>query len=412
MLLNIVMNSFVLIACSQFIMCCNSVFGKLLILQYEYIYISFRKKFMKKKNLLYFLLPLMFACSSPKGDIPVLDMEYAIDHPVKFDLGEYVSNIKYIPLETNDNCLIKSIRNVITYKNDIYISRSNFLYKFSLKGKFIKEIGTQGRGPAEFKEIPTLSLDSTKNELCISENSTIVRYDTTGNFISRHKIEELDFQAIYKVDSNGNYFFKLPHAPKEKIAIKIYDKNLKLLKNIKNTIVKDEGYSHQAELVNYNGDFYYNSLVNDTIFSIDKNFNKKAHWVIDYGKYKIPINEMSFFKPSFIRGYHSTCFYIGKNINLFTLSKQAFCEGFALYFNKQDKLIRPEYKEGDKYLGIMMNGLEWQIEDFNDDEIIMSLEPIELLENIDKVKDPKLKALSVNLKEESNPILAIVKIKE
>ena len=70
-------------------------------------------------------------------------------------LDSVVSKITVVPLETNDNCLIRELLPKIKcHQGLIYIN--NFfkeLLVFDLNGNFIREIGNRGNGPGEFIEV-------------------------------------------------------------------------------------------------------------------------------------------------------------------------------------------------------------------------------------------------------------------
>jgi len=353
----------------------------------------------------------MFACASPKTDIPVLDVEKAMTNPVDFDLAEYIDEIKYVKLETRPDCLVGGINRVLDINDEYYLSSWNQLYKFSSTGRFIRQIGKLGRGPAEFGMISEMSYNKVQNELCISDYDEIVKYDTCGNFIKRGKLQTLGRLATFKINDKGNYLFKMPHAPKEKIALNVYDENLSILKTFSNSIIREKGISFQARLACFNKKIYYNSLVNDTIFSIDESLKRKAEMILDYGRFKIQPNQMEYNASSFKKGYNIVSFYIGNNICLFSLFRGMKYKGYFLYFNKKEKIVNPKIISKDLKLGIVINSLEWQIEDFCNGNMILSIDPVELLDNMDKIKDPELLKMCKNLKEEDNVILASVHIK-
>jgi len=338
-------------------------------------------------------------------------LEYAKNHPVDFDLGKYVSKAKYVRLETKRKCLIGAVNRLMLINNDIYLSAYRCIYKFSSSGRFVRQIGWRGRGPAELKEVSEMSFNKTNNELCVSEYDAIVKYDTSGSYIGREKLKGMDIASSYKVDSKGRYFYKKPHAPKENIAAEVYDKDLKLIKRYNNSIIRDKGSSFQPRITSYDGRFYYNSLVNDTIFSIDEELNKSPDMILDFGKMKLPMNKYSYSENYFEKGLFTTGILVGENVRLIIVDCIKEYEGYFLYFNEQQKLIYPNHINKEEFLGIKMNGLNWKILDFSNGNIVMSIEPLELLENRDKIKDANLRELCNNLKEEDNPILAIVRIK-
>ena len=367
---------------------------------------------MRKLYYLSLVLFMLLGCNNTKNEMPVLDVQYAIDHPVDFDLGEYVSTIKYIPLETNKECLLGSISNVVFYGDKMYISLINSLYKFSSKGRFIKKIGGKGRGPAEFQFVCKLSINPIKNELCISDLNQLVRFDTLGNFIARDKINEVSRLTSIQVDAKGNYLLKHPNGPKQDVTVDVYDADLKPIKSIMNSITRNVGTSYNARMSQYDGKYFYNSPINDTIYSVDEDYNNRAEMVLNFGKYKSAPEDIDYFNKKLRNVYRSDVLYFGDNLKLMNLSSKHKYMGCMLYFNKLNKLIHPKHIKDSKYLGINMNGIEWQVKTCSNGDFILSIDALELLDNKDKIKDPKLMKLCETLTEESNPILAVVRIKK
>lgn len=367
---------------------------------------------MKKLKYLGFIFLGMLSCTSIKQELPVLDVEYAINNPVKFDLCEYVKSSKYIALETKKECLLSSFGSVHFYGKDIYLSTRKSIYKFSEYGKFIKQLGHHGRGPGEYNYIFDLSINKKKQELCVSDYKSVVRYDTTGNFIAKNRMENSTGIATIKVNTDGLYFLRHPHSPKDTVAIEIFDKDFKLVKEIKNSIVRQVGTHYQARMSEYDGKFFYNSLVNDTIFSVDRKLENHPEMILDFGKYKSAPSDIDYFNKNLRNVYTSDSFIIGDNLTILNLGSKRESRGFMLYFDKLNKLIHPIYTKESTYRGIMMSGLEWRIEDAINGSFILSIDPVELLENIEKIQDKDLKKIAKNINEESNPVLAIVRIKE
>ena len=64
--------------------------------------------------------------------------------------GDIFKTISFIPLETNDTCLLGTASRII-YKNAIYyIKSNNRIYLFDDKGDIIRIINRHGDGPEEY----------------------------------------------------------------------------------------------------------------------------------------------------------------------------------------------------------------------------------------------------------------------
>ncbi|MBN1767929.1 MAG: 6-bladed beta-propeller, partial [Prolixibacteraceae bacterium] len=65
------------------------------------------------KNYIFTLIFIfLFSCIDKKESTEIIHLDDAIDNVVSIDLNVLTDSIRYIPLETNDNCLISRIRKV------------------------------------------------------------------------------------------------------------------------------------------------------------------------------------------------------------------------------------------------------------------------------------------------------------
>ena len=88
---------------------------------------------------------------------------------------------QFIPLETNDSCLIASVSDMVFDSSRLYLidGKSNLVFAFSLSGEFISQVGNVGSGPSEYQYPVNLHIDKTKQELIVADANTpkLVYYD-------------------------------------------------------------------------------------------------------------------------------------------------------------------------------------------------------------------------------------------
>lgn len=96
------------------------------------------------------------------------------------DLTEKI-DCQFIPLETNDSCLIASVSDMVFDSSRLYLidGKSNLVFAFSLSGEFISQVGDVGSGPSEYQYPVNLHIDKTKQELIVADANTpkLVYYD-------------------------------------------------------------------------------------------------------------------------------------------------------------------------------------------------------------------------------------------
>ena len=122
---------------------------------------------------------------------------------IDIDKAEEVNNILYsslfkspksIILETNENCLIKSVGGVQVYRDRIYIldKETKNLFVYDINGVFQQKIGSVGSGPGEFLGISDFTIDTQGNIIYLLDDYTnnMYKYDAiSGKFIEKIKIE-------------------------------------------------------------------------------------------------------------------------------------------------------------------------------------------------------------------------------
>ena len=108
---------------------------------------------------------ILFSCVHPSKDdfiqqdsFETIPIEYGLNREPRMKLSEFVKDIKFIPLELTDECLLRGVERAEITDEYIYVvdkpdHRSPCVYQFDHKGNFIRRIGSQGQGPEEFIEM-------------------------------------------------------------------------------------------------------------------------------------------------------------------------------------------------------------------------------------------------------------------
>ena len=83
--------------------------------------------------------------------IPITDMETDYGK-----LSDFAEDIKMIPLEFKDECILGEIRKVVMSDSYIFIMERNNpkgVYVFDHMGKYLYKIGNRGQEPEEFVDL-------------------------------------------------------------------------------------------------------------------------------------------------------------------------------------------------------------------------------------------------------------------
>ena len=253
---------------------------------------------MKNKSACFFVLSL-FVCSmftscnkESTTECQTIDFSTLFDgQPEKIPLKEWAKSIHFVQLETNDSVLIGNIRATILHKDKILVHHNN-LSLFDLSGKFICNIGSKGGGPTEYSGINNAWTDDEGIHIFDIANK-IKTYNWNGKWIKTEPIPESNIKEVFPLASGNNikagYIQNITGNEPHKIYLfkdstilaKIpYGKSFQ--KGEMTMVFYNECYPFHA-----NGRTFFKEMFNDTIFSIDNQYQPVPRWYIELGKYKI-----------------------------------------------------------------------------------------------------------------------------
>ena len=155
--------------------------------------------------ILFGILLSLFSCSVEQKEIRLEGAKYTIDLDGKNETSIPVSsifkNVRTIILETNEECLIGRIHEAQIFDNYIYILDVFFaksLFIFDIEGKFVRKIGSIGRGPGEYINVRDFTLDTENRFIFLQDQGTrIHRYHLDGTFSKSFAIEIPRFNNNY-----------------------------------------------------------------------------------------------------------------------------------------------------------------------------------------------------------------------
>lgn len=224
-------------------------------------------------------------------------------------LSDVVSDVTYIKLETKDASLIGPIGKLEYINGNIFIQSNSLIYMFDNQGNFVRRIGRIGQGPKEYIR----SFDFAADDSLVYVNCArkIYKYRIAdGSFVGVYNLiyPDFDYARIFTL-SNG-YIVNV------KGAAMIQDSRIGIIRNNKGDSVLckypdlsalDIEEMKKTRTVSYESITWpYKDMVNihdvnsDTVFSVrDSVFYPR--YVIDLGKYKMPLNIWYDRKERFLR---------------------------------------------------------------------------------------------------------------
>jgi hypothetical protein len=178
---------------------------------------------MKIKLLLFvFVLPfVLYSCGNGKkektGESEIISTNRTTLN-IKGDINNLLqidsifTDIKTIPLETNDKCLITEIEKVMFYQEKMLLQdQAQRLFVFNLNGRFLYEVAKLGRGPGELTDLRDFDIDREGN-IYILQYKKILKYSIDGKFLQSFPFTFSRTDEIYcnplefALKSNGNFY--------------------------------------------------------------------------------------------------------------------------------------------------------------------------------------------------------------
>ena len=378
-----------------------------------------------------FLFLFLFSCKIEQSAENVIKMNDAIIKELY--MSDYFESIEYIPLETQNNCLIGI--NPVFYITTEFIVAINpkekdcFLFD-RFTGKYIRKIGQVGQGPEDYFDIPLgIVVNEQEKKISFGQGDHLIEYSLTDGSaipvstniprIATNKLTYVtkDIWAIGLFNPIGNNHNQILFFNRKEKIDSIPNQYLFTLKV--NNIIMDPD---ECFFYCYNNSVYYKNIYNDTIFKIiDRKL--QPEWVFDMQKSthllfqsrEDPleyIKELEKFK--LLKKILETDEYLFFEI-LYQKQKH-----FFFYHKNQCKLT--ELEQG-KFINDIDGGLAfWPTYTNQNQYLICIYQAFDMKDEVEnsKLREQniknmpafmKMRSLVSQLDEEDNPIVVIVKLK-
>ena len=388
---------------------------------------------MRYKERLYILIALLIFALKIDSQIIKVDID-PLDQPKgTLTLSDLVEQVEYIPLETNGNCSVGKIASYDVSENYIVVlnSQANKVFLFNKNGRFVTQIGRQEQDGSDFFSPKCVYLDELKNCVYVHDNHKLLMYDFSGKLLNSFSFDFCNNYSIYAYNDNRFVSGILNDLCKEEDSVYgIWDSTMNLeKKGVKAVSVELKGrVSVVWPLIScyiYHGyPHLKESLLNDTIYLLDKNNEFNPQYIINCGKYGMTA-EVKGDADHFFENLRSGK-YIGGMTFLetphFLLSKYEYmAKWLPCYFDKKlKKLLYFDSTGGipDDYAG----GIDFWPDKQKNNEWYCFINASDFLEKYSKQNKltlkgsaasiQKVQSLLTMLSKDDNPVLIIAKIKE
>lgn len=260
-----------------------------------------------------YLLPLigiifLVSCNNPRPSKAIdiktqktieppynIDLENNIDRDKSVPLTMIGKELEYIPLETTKSSLLKRINRIELSTEYIFISDFNKLLQFDRKGKFIRQVGSNGRGPGEYVYVSDFCIDEDKMKVYVLAWGiyAVLEYDFVGRFI--RKVATISFESNqFLVNDSSGFVFNIYDVPDTTIASKnnlyITDPKCNILFKIKRHFIRNSNLMiGRTSMYFYNGSLRFEQYGVDTLYTVKKD-KLEPYAIFNLGQIKMDPN--------------------------------------------------------------------------------------------------------------------------
>lgn len=202
-------------------------------------------------------------------------------------LSDFISDVRIISLEFNENCPLREITKVVVADSSIFIidgRNSKGIYRFDMNGKFICRIGQLGRGPGEHISLMDFSVNSERKSIYILCNGTknVFEYSYNNELLQvipvGHAADDMEYMDnrfyLFRENSPFQEFNLIIEDMKGKPIVGLFRSNRNQKSSAKWVFTKQQNH-----ILMHTGN-------NDTIYKL-KDESIEYAYNIDFGKQKI-----------------------------------------------------------------------------------------------------------------------------
>ncbi|MFC0878286.1 6-bladed beta-propeller [Saccharicrinis sp. FJH2] len=241
--------------------------------------------------LIYSQFLVLFACHNDPNATNHTTLQF-YDDPVDGGMvSETISKFIPIPLETKPGCLIGEIEKIVMDDSLIYIQdrKSNSLFVFNLKGKFIFKISSVGNGPGEYIYLRDFYIDNdSRNIFILGAHNKILKYNLSGKLLNETRLKFMPLKFV-AVSPQTYYFWNNNNSPGQAPVVRTNSKfeiKESFFTEIERAIGSNTIFTLSDKDINLRP---FPQKENDMVYGLtESNLYKK--YSIDFSSKKLPYN--------------------------------------------------------------------------------------------------------------------------
>lgn len=246
---------------------------------------------MKIRHILLALPMLLFACNDTQQPeiLTHIDLTETIAGDAqKIPLNDWAKNIRFVPLETNDDILIKYISMVYQRGDQFLVSHGDRVSLFDYEGKYLYDIGSKGQGPTNFISVNNVTLHNDLIYIHETENR-IKAYDWKGNFVKKMELPAKS-NGLITMDGKEEMLTYVPNLSGDEPTRFYLLKGEEVMDSIANPFIFPKATFSQMffpEFQPTQGTLKgFLELHSDTLYKVNEKWETSPYMVINIGKYQ------------------------------------------------------------------------------------------------------------------------------
>jgi hypothetical protein len=367
------------------------------------------------------------------GKLTILNVEAAIEDQRPLDISEIIDRTEFFALagQTKES-LIGDILSINESETGFFIFHDieSSIKVFDKTGMFISSKGTIGRGPNEYLFLRGITVDhSNDNTYVMTRDGSIIGYDHADKMFTRNDSVP-DGDIVYHKGRlillrrnfgslADNHIAKAP-------VIEIYTQNLLRESAInvqyKGNAVAAVGSFETGVSTVLVGQFMSDNgeslLVkqgrNDTVYVYKNNMSLEPAYKLEMGHYSPPAEMFEGLKSleEWKKYYSVEQMFEGTKYIITEVANGVFRARSFLVFDRRDPSGGVMATGVDGRSGFFIDGIKFTPCYIRDNRLVGYMQALDIVDNAASITNPELKALAATLKEDSNPVIVVAKLKK
>lgn len=382
---------------------------------------------MKKNQFFYFILLFIAGCSNNSSNhyLQKGEIDFSFSKLTEEPISNFVNKYLVIPLETRDDAYITRARKILIYNDTIYIlenklGRRHQIYVFSLDGKYITRIFSQGRGAYEYQSISDFDIHPESNLITILDPGLhkLFRYNLNSEYQDEFQLD--CWAKEFKYLKEGKMLYLVFSTSTSKLSdgigndIYVYDEEHNLSYSaFPFTKPISIGMGNGINLIRNTNGISYKKINTNLVYSI-KSDTLKIKYFLQFSLDVLPGNEIEnvFFKgKGILDKYISNINYYESSETVYTFFKHNKNGYWGLYNKSSNKsYVFNEQKDPECQCNITLNVLSSYKDYFIIETDYSKINAVLRILDADKKRcaNPEIFKTLETLDMTSNPILILV----